>query len=224
MVGVALTFALQQPLFSLIGWVYMILKRPYGVGDRVAIEGTKGDVVDIEFFVTTLWEINGELASSHQPWGRGGSSRYRTPSCSRRTFRITPTGISHVGNELSVQVAYETDLAYARELMVEEAPAYLGDDMRRAIERYREELAETPVGLEIRDTDRQRHPAGVVGRISTPIFGPSSPRPDRPKRAVRPHPLTDERVARSGGIPGQPESLIPGLEQAGLLQWTSAYG
>ncbi len=34
-VGFAVTFALQQPLFSLIGWVYIMVKRPYGVGDRI---------------------------------------------------------------------------------------------------------------------------------------------------------------------------------------------
>jgi len=55
-VGFAVTFALQQPLFSLIGWVYIMVKRPYGVGDRVAIEGSKGDVVEVDFLVTKLWE------------------------------------------------------------------------------------------------------------------------------------------------------------------------
>jgi small-conductance mechanosensitive channel len=41
-VGFAVTVALQQPLFSLIGWIYIMVKRPYGVGDRVSIEGSKG--------------------------------------------------------------------------------------------------------------------------------------------------------------------------------------
>ena len=53
-VGFAVTFALQQPLFSLVAWVYIVVKRPYQVGDRVTIEGSRGDVVEVEFFVTTL--------------------------------------------------------------------------------------------------------------------------------------------------------------------------
>ena len=69
-VGFAVTFARQQPLLSLIGWVYIMLKRPYEVGDRVAIGGSKGDVVEVDLFVTTLWDINGELVSSNQPSGR----------------------------------------------------------------------------------------------------------------------------------------------------------
>jgi small-conductance mechanosensitive channel len=68
--GFAITFALQQPLFSLIGWLYIIVKRPYGVGDRIAIEEMRGDVVSIDFFVTEVWEIDGDLVSSNQPSGR----------------------------------------------------------------------------------------------------------------------------------------------------------
>ncbi len=53
-VGFAVTFALQQPLFSLIGWFYILINRPYQVGDRIAIEDTRGDVAAIGFFVTEV--------------------------------------------------------------------------------------------------------------------------------------------------------------------------
>ena len=149
-VGFAVTFALQQPLFSLIGWIYIMVNRPYTVGDRVAIEGSKGDVVEVDFFVTTLWEINGELVSSHQPSGRV-ITLPNSVVLSSHIHNYSYKDFPHVWNELSVQVAYETDLEFARALMTEEASDYLGDDMRRAIEQYRERLAETPVELEVRD-------------------------------------------------------------------------
>jgi hypothetical protein len=91
-VGFAVTFALQQPLFSLTGWLYILIKRPYQVGDRIAIDGTKGDVMAVDILVTTLWETGGGLVSSNQPSGR------------TVTFPNS--------NELSAQVAYETDLAF----------------------------------------------------------------------------------------------------------------
>ena len=149
-VGFAVTFALQQPLFSLIGWVYIMVKRPYGVGDRVAIEGSKGDVVDIDFLVTTLWEINGELVTSHQPSGRV-ITLPNSVVLSSHVYNYSYREFAHVWNEISIQVAYETDLEFARELMTAEADAYLGADMQRAIELYRRRLAETPVELEVRD-------------------------------------------------------------------------
>jgi small-conductance mechanosensitive channel len=147
-VGFAVTFALQQPLFSLIGWLYIMIKRPYGVGDRVAIEGSKGDVVDVDFLVTTLWEIEGDLVTSHQPSGRVitlPNSVVLSSHVHNYSYREFP----HVWNELSIQVAYETDLGFARDLMAEVADDYLGDDMERAIQRYRRRLAETPVELEV---------------------------------------------------------------------------
>jgi small-conductance mechanosensitive channel len=43
-VGFAVTFALQQPLLSFVGWFYVMLKRPFSVGDRVEIDETRGDL------------------------------------------------------------------------------------------------------------------------------------------------------------------------------------
>jgi hypothetical protein len=53
-------------LFSLVAWIYIVLKRPYRVGDRVTIEGSRGDVVEVDFFVTTLWEAGGDLVSTNR--------------------------------------------------------------------------------------------------------------------------------------------------------------
>ncbi|WP_276272404.1 mechanosensitive ion channel family protein [Haloarcula litorea] len=149
-VGFAVTFALQQPLFSLIGWLYIMVKRPYQVGDRVAIEDSKGDVVEVSFLVTTLWEINGELVSSNQPSGRI-ITLPNSVVLSSHVKNFTREEFPFVWNELSVQVAYETDLDFATERMRTVADDYVGDEMAARIERYRERLSETPVELEVQD-------------------------------------------------------------------------
>jgi len=149
-VGFAITFALQQPLLSLLGWVYITAKRPYGVGERVRIGEVKGDVVEVDFLTTTLWEVGGELVSTNQPSGR----RVTVPNSVVLSSDLTTfggAGGEFVWNELSIQVAYETDLPFAREVMVAEADALLGDEMERRVERYRDELAETAVELTVDD-------------------------------------------------------------------------
>ena len=149
-VGFAITFALQQPLLSLLGWVYITAKRPYGVGDRVRIGEVKGDVVEVDVLTTTLWEVGGELVSTNQPSGR----RVTVPNSVVLSSDLTTfggAGGEFVWNELTIQVAYETDLPFAREVMVEEADALLGDEMQRRVERYRDELAETAVELTVDD-------------------------------------------------------------------------
>ena len=160
-IGFAVTFALQQPLFSLIGFVYIMVKHPYRVGDRVAIEDAKGDVVEVDFFVTTLWEIGGELVSSHQPSGR----IITVPNSvvlSSHVYNYSWEAFPRVWNELAVQVAYESDLAFAVETMTAVADDLLGDEMAAHVAEYRERLAETPVELEVAD----RPSVNVVQRES----------------------------------------------------------
>lgn len=148
--GFAVTFALQQPLFSLIGWLYIMTKRPYQVGDRIAIEEMRGDVVAVDLFVTEVWEIDGALVSSNQPSGRIVTVPNSTV-LSSHVVNFYGEGVEYVWNELSIQVAYETDLAFASELMVEVATTHLGDEMAHRVGEYRDRLAETPVELDVND-------------------------------------------------------------------------
>lgn len=149
--GFAITFALQQPLFSLIGWLYIMIKRPYQVGDRIAIEDIRGDVVSIDFFVTEIWEIDGDLVSANQPSGRIVTVPNSTV-LSSHVVNFFGEGVQHVWNELSIQVAYETDLDFTRDLMIEAASEYLGDEMAEQIKEYRQRLQETPVELDVTET------------------------------------------------------------------------
>lgn len=146
--GFAVTFALQQPLFSLIGWLYIMIKRPYQVGDRIAIEEMRGDVVSIDFFVTEVWEIDGDLVSSNQPSGRIVTVPNSTV-LSSRVINFYGKGVQSVWNEVSIQVAYESDLGFASQLMVDAATELLGEEMAEHVADYRERLAETPVELDV---------------------------------------------------------------------------
>lgn len=57
MFSIVTGFALQPPLCSLVGWVYILFSKPYRVGDRIRIGGAIGDVIDVSHFDTTLWEF-----------------------------------------------------------------------------------------------------------------------------------------------------------------------
>ena len=148
--GFAITFALQQPLLSLLGWVYIMIKQPYGVGDRVKIEDSKGDVIDVDFLVTTLWEVDGELVTSHQPSGRI-ITLPNSVVLSSHVYNYSWERFPYVWNELAIQVAFETDLDFAIDVIRDVADDYLGEEMAKNIDRYRHVLAETPVELEVRD-------------------------------------------------------------------------
>ena len=61
--GAALVIALQDLFSSLAGWFAIVGSRKFKVGDRVEIDGTRGDVVDIQLLRTTLLELNNWLGA-----------------------------------------------------------------------------------------------------------------------------------------------------------------
>jgi small-conductance mechanosensitive channel len=159
-VGFAITFALQQPILSLLGWVYVMVNRPYAVGDRIAIGDYRGDVIAVDFLVTTVWEVDGDLVSTNQPSGRVVT----VPNAVVLSSEVVnfSSVVERVWNELTVQVAYETDLAFATETMREAADDLLGEEMADHVAAYRRALDETPVALEVQD----RPTVNVVQRES----------------------------------------------------------
>ncbi len=70
-IGAGLAFALQQPITSFAGWLYIITNRPYDVGDRIEVGGVSGDVIDIRLFKTVLLESSLEgIGTGTQNTGR----------------------------------------------------------------------------------------------------------------------------------------------------------
>ena len=56
LISLILGFALQAPISSFIGWIYILARAPYRVGDRIQIGEARGDVIDVSYLDTTLWE------------------------------------------------------------------------------------------------------------------------------------------------------------------------
>lgn len=65
-----LAIALQDPIVDVAGWAYILWRKPFKVGDRVTIDGFRGDVIDIEVFVFSLMEVGDGLSQPRQSTGR----------------------------------------------------------------------------------------------------------------------------------------------------------
>jgi small-conductance mechanosensitive channel len=68
-VSAALVIALQDVFVSIAGWFAIVISNKVRVGDRVEIDGDKGDVIEIELMRTTLNEIETGIGIDH-PTGR----------------------------------------------------------------------------------------------------------------------------------------------------------
>jgi small-conductance mechanosensitive channel len=64
-----LVIALQDVATSVFGWCVIMMGRKFTIGDRLEIDGARGDVLDIQILRTTLVELNNWLGVD-QPTGR----------------------------------------------------------------------------------------------------------------------------------------------------------
>jgi len=59
----ALGWALQRPITGIAGYLMVIIKKPFQIGDRIMIGTVKGDVLDITLTYIYLREIGGTIAT-----------------------------------------------------------------------------------------------------------------------------------------------------------------
>ena len=146
-----LGFALQTPIASLIGWVYLLIRQPYRVGDRIQIEEAKGDVIDVGYLDTTLWEFGGPYLSTQHPSGR----IIKFPNSlvlSKIVYNYSWPLFPYIWNEIKFNVAYDSDLEFIARTMQQVVEEDLGEQMIDRVQIYRELLRQTPVNeLEIQE-------------------------------------------------------------------------
>lgn len=160
LISLILGFALQTPISSFIGWIYILARAPYRVGDRIQIGEARGDVIDVSYLDTTIWEIGGRHLSTDHPSGRlikfPNTSVFDTP-----VFNYSWPLFPYVWNEIKFHIAYESDLEFVASTMQRIAEEELGESMIEKVKIYRDLLARTPVDhLEVR-----KRPA-VLFRVS----------------------------------------------------------
>jgi small-conductance mechanosensitive channel len=139
-----LGFALQTPITSFIGWIYILARKPYSVGDRVRIGNATGDVIDVGYLDTTLWEFGGEFLSTDHPSGRIVKFPNSTV-LSNPVYNYTWPLFPYIWNEIKLNVAYESDLEFVASALRDVATEHVGKAMEKRVATYRELLAETPV-------------------------------------------------------------------------------
>jgi small-conductance mechanosensitive channel len=151
LISLILGFALQTPITSFIGWVYILVREPYRVGDRIKIGTVTGDVIDVNYLDTTLWEFGGDYLSTEHPSGRivkfPNSNVLSTP-----VYNYTWPLFPYIWNEVKVHVAYNADLEFIAATMKEVAEKEVGEAMMKQVEVFRQILAQTPVNqLEVQE-------------------------------------------------------------------------
>jgi len=112
--GVAI--ALRDIIVNIAGWIFMIWRRPFAVGDRIEIGQNAGDVIDVRLFHFTLNEI-GNWVNADQSTGRVihiPNGRVLSEVIANYT-----EGFEYIWNEIPVLVTMESDWERAKQLLLE---------------------------------------------------------------------------------------------------------
>jgi len=135
--GAGIALALQEVILSVAGWLLILIRQPFEVGDRIEINDIKGDVIDIRLFQTSLLEI-GNWVDADQSTGRivnfpnSFVYKYENYNYSR--------GFEFIWNEIPILVTFESDWKKGRDIMVGHARGLaegLEDNVRRKIDAMR---------------------------------------------------------------------------------------
>ncbi len=121
--------ALKDLIADLAGWVFIMWKRPFDVGDRVQIAGFAGDVVDIRIFEFTLLEI-GNWVDADQSTGRVvhiPNQKLLSDPIANYTAEFP-----YVWNEIPVLVTFESDWKKAKAILGKVVEEETGELSRRA--------------------------------------------------------------------------------------------
>ncbi len=110
--GVAI--ALKDLLVNLAGWIFVLWRKPFEVGDRIQIGSQSGDVIDIRIFQFTLMEI-GNWVDADQSTGRvihiPNGKVFTEPQANYHK------GFHYIWNEVPVLVTFESNWKKAKEIL-----------------------------------------------------------------------------------------------------------
>jgi len=110
----ALAIALRELVTNLAGWIFIIWRRPFRIGDRIEIDGHRGDVVDIRLFQFSLLEI-GNWVGGDQWTGRiihiPNGKVFGDPVANYASE------FPFVWHELPVMITFESNWQHAKQLL-----------------------------------------------------------------------------------------------------------
>lgn len=133
-VSAGIAIALADILRNFAGWGYILLRRPFKIGDRIEIGGQAGDVVDVRSQRFSILEIKG--------WVDADQSTGRIIQIPNGLLFSQPLanyteGFPYIWHEIPMLVTFESDWKRAEALMNEalekHAPTMASEEARKAI-------------------------------------------------------------------------------------------
>ena len=109
-----LAIALKDLVASIAGWLFILGRKPFELGDRITIGNHTGDVIDMRLFRFSMLEV-GNWVDADQSTGRV----IHVPNSQVFTLTIAnyTAGFAYIWNELPVMVTFESNWEKAKAIL-----------------------------------------------------------------------------------------------------------
>lgn len=112
--GIAI--ALKDPIVNMVAWLFILIRQPFKVGDRIQIGDQAGDVIDIRIFQFSLIEI-GNWVDADQSTGRvihiPNGIVFTTPQSNYTA------GFVHIWHEIPLLITFESNWKKAKRILTD---------------------------------------------------------------------------------------------------------
>lgn len=129
LVAAGLVIALRDSVNDLAGWIYVMSRKPFDIGDRIQIGEHKGDVVDKRLFKFTLMEI-GNWVDADQSTGR--VIHIPNQNILNQTISNYTAEFEFIWNEIPIRLTFESNWEKAKKLLQDIAETYSQDTRSEA--------------------------------------------------------------------------------------------
>ena len=130
--GVAI--AMQDTIANMAGALYVFWARAFVVGDRIQIDSTVGDVIDMGLFQFTLLEV-GNWVGADQSTGR--IVVVPNSKVLKNNIYNYTRGFTFIWHEIAVLVTFESNWKEAKRLILEAGEKVIGDIPEQAAAQIR---------------------------------------------------------------------------------------
>ncbi|MCD6087029.1 MAG: mechanosensitive ion channel family protein [Candidatus Hydrothermae bacterium] len=130
-----LAVALRETISNIAGWIFILWRRPFEIGDRIQIGEFSGDVIDIRIFEFSILEI-GNWVNADQSTGRV----IHVPNglVMKQTLANYSQGFQYIWNEVPVLITFESNWRKAKEILLRIAEKHALHLSRAAEQRLKE--------------------------------------------------------------------------------------
>ena len=129
LLSAGLAIALREPVSDLAGWLFIIWRHPFKVGDRIQIGEVKGDVIDTRVFKFSVIEI-GNWVRADQSTGR--VIHVPNHKIFSEALANYTSDFQFIWNEIPVLITFESNWKKAKRILQEIADKHLEEFVREA--------------------------------------------------------------------------------------------